>query len=217
MGNYNKYATKVNEIAKASFAEYRKAEAAYKQAAEKYQQFPERASGMVGAQYAANRARAEADYLEAKAAFDQAKRAMETHVSEIAALRKDLAAELADHYAADPAALDSGTLELLKSGILKTNEYVKLMNEAQAAGNYTMARLIAKYASDAAADVMKRYGENDQRARELRAIGYMADNNNGENVLAAFDVMADVYKRAASNPGMIDHWSELTAEVSQIL
>ena len=119
---------------------------------------------MVDAQYAAKSARAQADFLEAKEAYRKAKGVLESHKSEIAALRKELVAELDDHYAADPAALDSNTLELLKSGVLKANEYAKLMDKAQAAGNHTMARMIGKYAADAAEEGGNKYGQNSEQA-----------------------------------------------------
>lgn len=210
MSKFNSYARKVNDIATAAFEEYRKTEQAYKKAEEQARQYPQR-HGMVDAQYAAKSARAQADFLEAKEAYRKAKGVLESHKSEIAALRKELIAELDDHYAADPAALDSSTLELLKSGVLKANEYAKLMDKAQSDGNYTMARMIAKYAGDAAAEVAKKYGQNDEQARVLRGISYTANQNNGNETLQAFDLMGDVYNRAVNNPGMIDHWGELTS------
>lgn len=216
MGKFNSYGKKVNEIAAAAFEAYRKAEKAYKAAEEQARQYPQR-YGMVDAQYAAKSARAQVDYLEAKEAFKAAQRALQSHNSEIAALRKELAAELDDHYAADPAALDGNTLELLKSGVLKANEYAKLLDKAQSDGNYTMARMIAKYAGDAAADVGKRYGDNSEQARTLRAISYTADQNNGNDVLGAFDVMAEAFSRTSNNPAMMDAWGELTDAAAEML
>jgi hypothetical protein len=209
MSKFNSYARKVNDIATAAFEEYRKTEQAYKKAEEQAKKYPQR-MGLVDAQYAAKSARAQADFLEAKEEYRKAKATLESHKSEIAALRKKLAAELDDHYAADPAALDSNTLELMKSGVLKANEYAKLLEKAQSDGNYTMARMIAKYAGDAAKQRGSEYGQNDEQARTLRAISYTANQNNGNDTLQAFDLMADVYSRATNNPGMIDHWGELT-------
>ena len=211
MSKFNSYARKVDEIAKAAFEDYRKAEQAYKKAEEQARKYPQR-HGMVDAQYAAKSARAQADFLEAKEAMKAAKTAFEGHKSEIAALRKELVSELDDHYAADPAALDSATLELLKSGVLKANEYGKLMDKAQSDGNYTMARMIAKYAGDAAEQRGSKYGQNDEQARTLRAISYTAGQNNGSNTLQAFDLLSDVYSRSVNNPAMIDAWGELTAD-----
>ena len=54
---------------------------------------------------------------------------------------------------------------------------------------------------------------NDKEASELRVVAYCCDAFTGAEALTNFDVMADVFNRCVNNPGMIDHWSELTAEV----
>lgn len=210
MSKFNSYARKVNDIALAAFEEYHKAEAALKKAEATARQYPNR----YGAdhEYLARAARAQADYLQAKEDMKTAKRVFEGHKSEIAALRKELVEDLNDHYAADPRALDNNTLELMKAGILKPAEYSRLMSKAQEAGNHTMARMIAKYAGDAAAEIGKRYGENSAEAREMRTVAYMGSQTTGEETLQTFDFMADVYSRSVNNPAMIDAWGELTSD-----
>ena len=210
MSEFNHFAQKLNQIAQAAFAEYRRAEGAYKKAEEQRNKYPQR-RGFVDAEYATKAARAEADFLEASEAMKAAQRTFESHKSEIAALRKELAAALEDHYAVDPAALDGATLELLKSGVLKASEYNKLMSKAQSDGNYTMARMIAKYAGDAAAERGEKYGQNDEQARALRGISYTANQNNGDAYLETFDVMSECYSRCCRNPGLIQHWDALVA------
>lgn len=213
MSKFNSYAQKVDQIAKAAFEEYRKAEADYKKAQEEFSKYPAILTGSVGAEYYAKKARAEANFLQAKEDKKAAERVFESHKKEIAAIRKELAAELDDHYAADPAALDNNTLELLKSGILSSSEYSRLLNAAQETNNHTMARVIAKYAGDAADQISNKYGDRDQRARELRAVSYEArSSSDGSKYLEAFDNMADIYNRCVKNPGMIEHWGEFTAE-----
>ena len=213
MSKFNSYAQKVDRIAKAAFEEYRKAEANYQKAQKAFSEYPAVLNGNVGAAYMAKKARAEADYLQAKEDMKAAKAAFASHKAEIAAIRKELEADLNDHYAADPAALDNNTLELLKSGILSTSEYSRLLNAAQEANNHTMARVIAKYAGDAADQISNKYGDRDQRARELRAVSYEArSSSDGSDYLEALDSMADVYNRCVNNSAMIDHWDEFTAE-----
>ena len=211
MSKFNSYAKKVDEMAKAAFEAYRKAEAAYKKAEEKAREYPQR-QGMVNAEYAAKSARAQADYLEAKAAFDAAKRAFASHTSEIQAMRKDLAADLEKEYSVNPAALDSATLELLKSGIMNAGEYTKLLEQAKAANNPTMVRMIGKYAADAAKARGESHGMNDREAQALRMAEYNSRTYTGGDRLEAFDNMVSLYHRCTNNPGMIDHWGEFTAE-----
>ena len=211
MSKFNSYARKVNDIATAAFEEYRKAEQAYKKAEEQARQYPPR-HGMVDAQYAAKSARAQADFFEAKHAYESARRAFRESDTQFTAMRKELAAAIDDAYSADPAKLDSATLELLKSGILKGSEYTKLLEQAKAADNPTMVRMIGKYAGEAAQARGEKYGQNDPDARTLRLAEYDSRSFTGGDRLEAFDNMVSLYHRCTVNPAMIDHWAEFTAD-----
>lgn len=211
MSKFNSYAKKVDEMAKAAFEAYRKAEAAYKKAEEKAREYPQR-QGMVNADYAAKSARAQADFLEAKAAFEAAKRTFRDSDRQFDGMRKELAAAIEDAYSVDPAALDSATLELLKSGIMNAGEYTKLLEQAKAANNPTMVRMIGKYAADAAKARGESHGMNDREAQALRMAEYNSRTYTGGDRLEAFDNMVSLYHRCTNNPGMIDHWGEFTAE-----
>ena len=211
MSKFNSYAKKVDEMAKAAFEAYRKAEQAYKKAEEKAREYPQR-QGMVNADYAAKSARAQADFLEAKAAFEAAKRTFRDSDRQFDGMRKELAAAIEDAYSVDPAALDSATLELLKSGIMNAGEYSKLLEQAKAANNPTMVRMIGKYAADAAKARGESHGMNDREAQALRMAEYNSRTYTGGDRLQAFDNMVELYHRCTNNPGMIDHWGEFTAE-----
>ena len=211
MSKFNSYAKKVDEQAKAAFEAYRKAEQAYKKAEEQARQYPQR-HGMVDASYAAKSARAQADFLEAKQAYDTAKRTFRDSGTQFNAMRRELAAAIDDAYSVDPAKLDSATLELLKSGILKGSEYTKLLEQAKAADNPTMVRMIGKYAGEAAQARGEKYGQNDPDARAMRLAEYNSRSFTGGDRLEAFDNMVSLYHRCTNNPAMIDHWDEFTAE-----
>ena len=69
-----------------------------------------------------------------------------------------------------------------------------------------MARLIGKYAEDAAVAI----GDNtDPDALALRRMNNEAKQYNGNAVMQAFDSMVDVYNRAGHNPYMIGQWDIL--------
>lgn len=216
MSNFTSFARRVDEIAKATFAEYIAAEDALKKAEAKAKEYPQR-NGAVTAEYVAKSARAHADLLEARERLHTAQMKMNNGISAISSIRRELAAALNDEYSADPAQIDSGALELLKSGICTAAEYAKMMDTAQTSGNYTMARLIARYAADAAEQAGKQYGQNDQRAMELRAEAYQGKADPAGAKLSLFDAMAEAYQRTASNPAMISAWSELTTPVIENL
>lgn len=209
MSKFQSYANRVNEMAQAAFAEYEKAEAELKRAEAKAKEYPERSGGVVTEEYIARAARAKADLLDARGTLHTAQMNLDAHNSDIDAIRKELAAALQDEYAARPDDVDMPTLELLKTGILSADEYARLLKSA---ANSTMRRIVRSYASQAAADIAEKYGENDQRAREMRAVSYEYGDESGIK-LAQFDALAEIYRRTANNHGMIGHWDELTAPI----
>lgn len=221
MSKFNSYAKKADQIAKAAFEEYRKAEKALTDAQAALDKTPEYKLGMSSElhtyQYQAERAAKQDALMKAKENFTRAKSQYEKHLDEIKALRNDLEADVNSFYAADPAALDNNTLELLKSGILKNSDYQKLMDKAESEANYTMIRMIAKYAGEAAEAEAKRSSDHDPKAMELRAISYKARQCDGKDTLDAFDVMTDVYSRSINNPAMIDQWDRLTGDIVENL
>ena len=211
MSKFNSYARKVNDIATAAFEEYRKTEQAYKKAEEQARQYPQR-QGMVNAEYAAKSARAQADFLEARQAFETARRKFRDSDTQFKGMRKELEAAINDAYSADPAHLDANTMELLKSGIMTSHDYNKLLEQARADNNPTMVRIIGKYADNAAKARGEKYGQNDHEAQALRATVYNSKTYTGDDRLEAFDTMVNVYHRCTKNPAMIDKWDGLLGE-----
>jgi hypothetical protein len=211
MSKFNSYAKKLDEQARAAFKAYRDAEAAYKKAEQKAKEYPQR-GGFVNADYAAKSARAQADFLEAKQAYETARRTFRESDTQFNAMRRELAAAIDDAYSADPAQLDTATLELLKSGILTGSEYAKLLEQAKAASNPTMVRMIGRYAGEAAKARGESHGMNDREATALRMAEYNSRSYTGGDRLQAFDNMVELYHRCTNNPAMIDHWDELTQE-----
>ena len=211
MSKFNSYAKKLDEQARAAFKAYRDAEAAYKKAEQKAREYPQR-NGMVNADYAAKSARAQADFLEAKQAYETARRTFRESDTQFNAMRRELAAAIDDAYSADPAQLDTATLELLKSGILTGSEYAKLLEQAKAASNPTMVRMIGRYAGEAAKARGESHGMNDREATALRMAEYNSRSYTGGDRLQAFDNMVELYHRCTNNPAMIDQWDEFKAE-----
>ena len=212
MSKFNGYAKKLDEQARAALKAYRDAEAAYKKAEQRAKEYPQR-NGFVDANYAAKSARAQADFLEAKQAYETARRTFRESDTQFNAMRRELAAAIDDAYSADPAQLDTATLELLKSGILTGSEYAKLLEQAKAASNPTMVRMIGRYAGEAAKARGESHGMNDREATALRMAEYNSRSYTGGDRLEAFDNMVNLYHRCTNNPAMIDHWDELNGEI----
>lgn len=207
MSKFNGYARKVNEIANAAFAEYREKEAAVKSAESRYKAYPRRNGA--DPSYLAKSARAEADFAEARNAFEQVRRHLfDDKRREINAIRAELVTALGNEYAADPKAVDMNTLALMNSGILTAAEYNRLIDASTAAGNHTMVRLLAQSAKDRADKV-----NDSDTAREYRLVAQKGKGMDGRQYLEAFDYMGDVFNRCERNFSLAGKWDELTADV----
>lgn len=207
MSKFNNYAKKLNEIANATFEEYRRAEAAVKSAESRSKEYPRRNGA--DPSYLAKSARAEADLAEARSAFEQVRRHLfDDKRREIAAVRAELVTALGNEYAADPKAVDMNTLALMNSGILTAAEYNRLIDSANAAGNHTMVRLLAQSAKDRADKV-----NDSNTAREYRLVAQKGKGANGREFLEAFDYMGDVFNRCERNFSLAGKWAELTSPV----
>lgn len=205
MSDFRKYAERMDVLAKETREAAQKVEDAYKRAEDARRQYPNDP---------VKKARAEADYQEALQAKNNWKMNKPFEIEQkIKAIRAELETALDNHFAADPAALDAPTLELLKSGILTSAEYSRLLDKAIEDDNSTMARLIASYAEKAAADIAERYGTSDVKARELRAVAYQAQRMGGTVYLNNFAVLTEALTRSVRNPGLWPQWEELTGEV----
>lgn len=209
MSQFNKYAKRFDEIARAAFKEAETASERLERATKARNQRLNKVEA----------AKAKAEYLEAQEAVRAARRKLDGECrQQIAALRKELAADVGAAFRADPAQIDSATLELLKSGICTPDEYADLLNKAAAGGNSTMVRLIGRYAEDAAAAATEKASgwADDPTATALRAVGYQSKQYNGQQWLEAFDYMVSVFNRAADDNDLflatVSRWEQLTAD-----
>lgn len=208
MSKFNGYAKRMNEIANATFAEYREKSDAVKSAESRYRAYPWRDGA--DHSYLAKSARAKADLAEANAQFEHCRRHLfEEQRRDIAVIRAELVEALNKEYAADPSKVDMQTLELLRSGIMSADEYSRLIDAAASNGNHTMVRLIAKSAADMAE---KTTGDADV-ARSYRLVSHRGKGNDGTEYLRAFDFLADTFNRCERNFALSTKWDELTAPV----
>ena len=207
MSKFNNYAKKLNEIANATFTEYREKSDAVKSAESRYNAYPRR-NGADPA-YMAKSARAEADLAEARNVFDQMRRHLfDDKRREIAAVRAELEKAVFDAFAADPKSVDANTLALMNSGIMTADEYSRLIDSAIASGNYTMTRLLAK----SAADMAEKVTDSDV-ARSYRLVSHKGKGMDGREYLQAFDFLTDTFNRCERNFALSTKWDELTSPV----
>lgn len=217
MSKFSSYAARANAIAKDALDQIKAAEDAL-EAAERYREetrVPN--SGMVDAERLAQAARVEADFQEARATHDRILRELPYATkNKLAAIRQELSDALSGEFDARPSEIDSQTLELLRSGVLRAEEYARLSNKYKKEGNTTMCRLVAHHSGIAAEKMAERFGENDSRAQMLRAVAVDGEGDGESAVadkLAAFDVIGEAFDSSARNTAMIGDWDGLTGPV----
>ena len=207
-----KYGAKVNEMAKKGFSELIEAQHRADRASALCKQYPER-NGFVSAEDVAKSSRAKADRDEANAQVLQAQRKLTMDIrQQIAALRESLVDDVQKRYAVDPSMVDPAALELMKSGVMTSRDYAVMMDKALAEGNLTMARLVSRYAADAAdARSNNSLSGRDAEAVALMAISSRANGLDGSEIVDAFDAFLFTFDRCVANPGMLSSWDEMTS------
>ena len=209
MSKYNSFVRRVDEIARKHFAEYAEALQQFNQAKAAYDAHPYRGHthGIIDAESAASLASAQAEHLKAKARLDAAKSALLSSKQAVRNVQREFRIELEKDVRIDPAALDMAALEVLKSGIMRPEEYGKMLSDYT--NNPTMARMIGSYAKQAAAQMNK--PEDADARRFLHAAVEQSKKADGSELIEGFDNLCTLYDRFANNPLMIPHWEEFTA------
>lgn len=204
MGTFNEFVTRADALADEVFTEYTVTKRRFEAAERKKAETPVK-SGLVSAEYGARAARAEADFLTAKEKFEAVKRGLPEKSRQMQAIREDFVAAVNDRFAADPAKLDKATLALLDSGILRPSEFERLMVDAEKDENFTMMRLIAAKAAEAADKAPTREG-----AETLKAVALRARTADGADYVKAFDAgVVGIFERCVKNPSMYAYWDKL--------
>ena len=222
MSKFNGFMKRLNETATARFEAYNEAAAAEKAAREKADSlksipFPKTPEDM---RHNARVAEAKATHEEAKKALQDAIKAMQDARTDIAKIRAELITAIDEEYRIDAAKLDSRVLELMKSNILSAIDYRRLLDEAINADNVTMARMVAKFATDKAKELEAtniapedtRYKEYHQERETPNNVINEAKNYDGGDYIADFDTISRIYGRCVNNPAMIPAWENLTSE-----
>lgn len=206
MSKFNKYATKLDTIARNAFSQFEKAEKREREAQGKMKKYPQR-SGIVTPEYQAEQAKATAEYYDSKMAMNKIKQNVPPQaMKEAQELRSELEKAVFDTFSPKPSAVDIQTMELLKCDVLKDREYLHLVNSAINSENYTMARIIGQFAEQKANTLPH---EDSIVLRQTASIG---KQDFGAVYLQSFDNMIDIMNRCLNNSGIMDRWGEFTRD-----
>lgn len=200
-------------------ADLDKAEAVYKATAEDAKGFARRNSGasleIARANALTETRRVEME--EAKKHFQTVRKARFSVMDKVAQIRQELVSDVQAAFLADPAQVDTNTMTLINSGILKAADYEKLFNDAQTSGNMTMCRLIAQ----AAGNLAKTASDTDRVA--LNMLTHKAAGIDGRADLQAFDEsvislsfgIGDAETGRTENMDTVAYWLDSTADGDQ--
>ena len=216
--------TKYNHFAKDLDAAFKAARDEYVEAYQRFQQAQQancRANAWTPNESAAEKqvktARAALALHDAEAAFTEASaRVWGDFKTTRRMLRADLEREVRAANLANPDAIDNNALELLKSGVLTSDDYAAFMEKYDS--NPTMLKLLARYAAEAA-----KATDSRREAATLNAISIDCQSGQGA-ILRAFDDLCKVsdYCRGERHDGdrfrpeytaiMSEKWDDLAGE-----
>ena len=217
MSKFNTYAQQLDAAFKTARSEYVEAYQRFQQA----QQANCRANAWTPNESAAEKqvktARAALALHDAEAAFTEASaRVWGDFKTTRRMLRAELEREVRAANLANPDAIDNNALELLKSGVLTSDDYAAFMEKYDS--NPTMLKLLAHYAAEAAK-------ATDSRREAATLNAFSIDCQSGQSaVLRAFDDICKIsdYCRGEKHVGdqirpehavnMSSRWEELTSE-----
>ena len=218
MSNFNSYAQEFNTIAKDYLNELGAATSDLANAEVMFNRH-KRPAGLWSnptVEEIANAANAEIGLATAKERISVARTTkLSAAKSKITELRRRLEKELAAHYYADPARVDSNTLALLDSGMLTAAEYASLYEKAIANDNITMARMIGAAAGKYADKLMNIEAPNENQRAEraiLTQVSQNAKKCGANEYLNSFDVLVDMFNICSRNPAMVENWDEYAGE-----
>lgn len=212
MSKFNHYAKEAEKVAKVAIAKYITAETDFETAKKKMDDMP-MSRNLGDPIYQAKAMIAKGEWQEKRAVLDSLRRNLPGEIeSQLNAIRRELESDLADSFAASPDKIDSNLLELLKSGILRPSEYVQMIDKAVGEENFTMTRLIGKYAQDALEAEVAQNG-NGRAASMLRLAIDKSRQTGADGYLNKFDTLAYTARRCIENPGMQKYWDQIAGEL----
>ena len=210
MGIFSEYGKRLNSIAKSAMENYKEAaqKAEIAEVRYKAESDPHKDPAHNNYEQQAKAARAKAEMLDAQQALRDAQQFMVKELDSVEAVGRELKAAVFERFCADGEQVNIGTLELLKSGILKSEEYIALFDRANKDGNQTMMRLIGRYAGEAAPKAPTKELEV-----ALERLASTAQHTMGNEYIDTYNAFVDAYSRTARNPAMIDRWDEIAAGI----
>lgn len=217
MSKFNIYARRLDEAFKEARSEYNTAFRALQEAQQVNRDANAWRPGDSAEEKQVRTARAALKLHDAEAAFNEVSaRVWDNFKTTRRTIRTELEREVRAANLANPDAIDNNALELLKSGVLTSDDYAAFMEKYDS--NPTMLKLLARYAAEAA-----KATDSRREAATLNAISIDCQSGQGA-ILRAFDDLCKVsdYCRGERHDGdrfrpehtaiMSEKWDDLAGE-----
>ncbi len=216
MGKYHGYAQKLDEAFRAArdeyAASYAKLQQAEQERAKEGEWFEERYIG----ERETRKARAEANFLEAKAEFEAKESSIWSAFNETRrAIRAGLEREVKKNSLVSASEVDSNALELMKSGVMTADDFYKFAEDFDS--NPTMLKLVSKYAKEAADET-----DSTEEKGALLRLEWMCRDGQGrtmrdwENLSRVADYCSGQSRGRRESPGYVvsmgKRWEQLANE-----
>lgn len=209
MGDFEKYGTELDTLAKTAISRYNAAEVTLREAKVEAEKYPKR-NGMVPLEYMQRYVNSQQKLNDAKTNHKAARNFMIETERRMQNLRGELSAAIDEHYSIDPKKIDTAVLSLLNSDApLTKHDYKRIMEDAVDRNDNATVRVLTAHLKRKSADLDRK---DPAFAKELRLIAHDGQMHSGEEVLNVFDSIADVFKKTTVNPRLGQHWEEITAE-----
>lgn len=211
------YAEKFDAIAKECLEEIDTIDRLLEHAEAESKKYPKSTNGFtIDSQWLADRAQAEANYAKAKDVRAKSDRALSEYDARLASLRSQYIEELHERYDSRSKDIDSNLMTLLQSGTMNTADYIRAMDDMLGKANYTMARIVAKHAAEAA-EATNDTPQGQHDAQMLRAIALKGSEDRVAGKLEVFDGLVSIFETCKRNRRMKDSWNELTGRMLDLL
>lgn len=162
-------------------------------------------------------AKADIKLSEARKEYETVKKEAAGVTDQLKSVVQDVRVAADRKYMADPAKIDQNMLLLLQSGILTSGEYEALLTETRD-NNPTMARLVAKYAGDAAeARINDAMTGRDEEAVMLRAVADEGRQIGGRKYVENAETIAGIFSTCVRNPLIIDQFDDMISGCPEII
>lgn len=217
MGKYKIYGQRLDTAYRGALDQFAKSWKKLMDAQEKLDEAQKWRFGETSAERELNTAKARIALTEAQVAFERERTSVwDDFNRQRAQIKKELEEAVMADGTANPDAVDTNALELLKSGIMTASDYSSMVERFS--NNCTMTRLISRYARDAALST-----DDVREKAALNAIAVTcADGLN--STMRAWDTLSKICDHCSgqSRAGVTErpehiinmgaHWEELSAD-----